>query len=168
MGLRELGRPRTALLAFAVTLVIVSLAVSLLLRGPDDPDVIVGFTGETTSTPPTEPPTILEPPPTLPAPNLGRAPLPEPGPAVGLKVANGQPFEPAVEFRSDIPIPEDLVFILVIGSDARPKEDLLATRADSLHLIAVNPKSGQGTIVGFPRDAYVQYPRVGAARSTTR
>ena len=164
MGLRELGRPRTALLAFGVTLVVVWVAIALVMRGPEDPTVIVGFTGETTSTPPTEPPKILEPPPTLPSPDLGRAPLPEPGPAVGLKVANGRPFEPAIEFHSSIAIPEDLVFILVLGSDARPKEDLLATRADSIHLLAVNPRSGQGTIVGFPRDAYVQYPRGGRGK----
>src|SRR5688572_2495312 len=164
MRLRELGRPQKAMLAFGVTLLVVSVAIGLLLRGPSNPDVIVGFTGETTSTPPTEPPTILEPPPTLPEPDLGRPPLPEPGPAVGLKVANGRPFEPAVEFRSDIPIPDELVFILVLGSDARPREDLLATRADSIHLVAVNPRSGQGTIVGFPRDAYVQFPRGGRGK----
>ena len=164
MGLRELGRPRAALLAFGVTSIVVFVSVALLLRGPDDPDVIVGFTGETTSTPPTEPPTILEPPPTLPEPERARGPLPEPGPAMGLKVANGRPFEPAVEFRSAIPIPDDLVFVLVLGSDARPKEDLLATRADSIHLLAMNPRSGQGTIVGFPRDAYVQYPRGGRGK----
>ena len=164
MRLGKLGRPRAALLAFGVVVVVVWVSVALVFRGPEDPDVIVGFTGETTSTPPTEPPTVVEAPPTLPPPDLGRAPLPEPGPAVGLKVANGRPFEPAVEFRSDIPIPEDLVFIVVIGSDARPKEDLLATRADSLHLLAMNPKTGQGTIVGFPRDAYVQYPRGGRGK----
>lgn len=164
MKLPAFARPRTALLAFVAVVAVVSAAVGLVLRGPDDPEVIVGFTGETTSTPPTEPPTILEPPPTLPPPDLGRPPLPEPGPAVGLKVANGRPYEPAVEFRSDIPIPDDLVFILVLGSDARPKEDLLASRADSIHLIAANPKTGQGTIVGFPRDAYVQFPRGGRGK----
>ncbi|HUP84338.1 MAG TPA: LCP family protein [Acidimicrobiales bacterium] len=164
MEARKIGVRRAAVLASGVAVVLVAVSVTVLLRGPDDPDVIVGFTGETISTPPTEPPTILGPPPTLPPPDLGRPPTPEPGPALGLKVANGHPFEPAVEFRSDIPIPEDLVFVLVIGSDARPREDLLATRADSLHLIAVNPKSGQGTIVGFPRDAYVQFPRGGRGK----
>ena len=142
----------------------VAVTVTVLLRGPENPDVIVGFTGETTSTPPTEPPTVPLPTSTLPPPDLGRPPLPEPGPAVGLKVANGHPLEPAVEFHSDIPVPEDLVFVLVLGSDARPREDLLKTRADSIHLIAVNPRTGQGTIVGFPRDAYVQYPKGGRGK----
>lgn len=164
MGLRELGRARGGLLALGMSVVVVWVSLVLLLRGPGDPDVVVGFTGETTSTPPTEPPRILEPPPTVPSPDGGRAPLPEPGPAVGLKVANGRPFEPAVEFRSEIPIPDDLVFVLVLGSDARPKEDLLASRADSIHLLALNPRSGEGTIVGFPRDAYVQYPRGGRGK----
>jgi LCP family protein required for cell wall assembly len=161
---RELVNPRTALLALGLAVVVVWVSLAVLLRGPEDPEVIVGFTGETTSTPPTEPSTIPQPPSTLPAPDLGRPPLPEPGPAMGLKVANGHPFEPAVEFRSDIPIPEDLVFVLVLGSDARPKEDLLATRADSIHLIAINPRSGQGTIVGFPRDSYVQFPKGGRGK----
>ena len=164
MGLRELGRARGGLLALGMSVVVVWVALALLLRGPGDPDVVVGFTGETTSTPPTEPARILEPPPTAPAPDGARAELPEPGPAVGLKIANGRPFEPAVEFRSEIPIPDDLVFVLVLGSDARPKEDLLAARADSIHLLAVNPRSGEGTIVGFPRDAYVQYPRGGRGK----
>jgi LCP family protein required for cell wall assembly len=157
-------RAAIAAAAFATAAIVVWVTVAVVLRGPDNPDVIVGFTGKTTSTPPTEPPMILQPPPTLPPPDLGRPPRPEPGPAVGLKVANGRPFEPAVEFHSSIEVPDHLVFVLVLGSDARPKEDLLATRADSIHLIAVNPRSGQGTIVGFPRDAYVQYPRGGRGK----
>jgi LCP family protein required for cell wall assembly len=159
---------RRAKVIAAVVVVAVALpavAAAALLRGPDDPTIIVGYTGETLSTPPTAPATVLtEPPSTLPPPDLGRAPLPEPGPAVGLKVATGQPSAPAIEFRSEIPIPDDLVFVLVIGSDARPKEDLLATRADSLHLLALNPRTMQGTIVGFPRDSYVQYPRGGRGK----
>lgn len=156
-------RARTGAVALVTIVLLVVSAVTVLLRGPDDPDVIIGFTGQTTSTPPAAPPTVVEPPSTLPA-GPGRAPRPEPGPAVGLKVANGRPFEPAVPFRSNIPIPDDLVFVVVIGSDARPKEDLLATRADSLHLLALNPMTGQGTIVGFPRDSYVQYPRGGRGK----
>src|SRR5207253_1472155 len=48
-----------------------------------------------------------------------------------------------------------LVFVLVAGSDARPGEDLLHTRADSLHLLCINPATGQGTLLGFPRDSWV-------------
>jgi LCP family protein required for cell wall assembly len=56
------------------------------------------------------------------------------------------------------------VFVLILGSDARPNEDILATRSDSIHLLAINAKTGQGTIVGFPRDSYVQFPRGGRGK----
>ena len=152
-------------MAGVVVVVGALLAAVLVFRGPSEPSVVIGSTDETLATPPTEPATVLtEPPTTLPPPDLGRPPLPEPGPAVGLKVANGQPWAPAIEFRSDIPIPDDLVFVLVIGSDARPREDLLHSRADALHLLALNPRTMQGTVVGIPRDSYVQFPRGGRGK----
>jgi LCP family protein required for cell wall assembly len=45
---------------------------------------------------------------------------------------------------------------LVIGSDARPGQNPLGYRADSLHLIGVEPDTGQGAIVGIPRDSWVE------------
>ena len=143
-----------------VGVAIVALVAGLLLwvtRSSEAP-VTVTYTGTTTSAAPTTSAIIPQPGPTLAAPDIGRGPLPEPGPAVGLKLANGVPYKPAIEFRSSIPIPSELVFVLVLGSDARPNEDVFKTRADSIHLLAINPASGQGTIVGFPRDSYVQYP----------
>jgi LCP family protein required for cell wall assembly len=67
-------------------------------------------------------------------------------------------IEPAhVEFvptlNSDEPI-----FILVIGSDARPDQEVVSQRADAIHILAVNPAAGKATIVGIPRDAYVTIP----------
>ena len=139
--------------------VVASLAVAAIGAGtglvwlrakPKDPAVIVTRTGSTTSTPPdtTTP---------IPQPSV-RTEVIQPGPPVGLKVATGQPYKPAIPFTSSIEVPSDLQFILALGSDARPNEDLMKTRADSIHLVAVNPSTGQGTIVGFPRDAYVQFP----------
>ena len=122
---------------------------SWLLGKPKDPALVVTWTGTTTTLP-----VATTPPPTAPPEPV----VIQPGPPMGLKVANGTPTRPAMAFDSSIPVPEGLVFILVLGSDARPKEDLLKTRADSIHLIAVNSASGQGTIVGFPRDSYVQFP----------
>jgi LCP family protein required for cell wall assembly len=49
-------------------------------------------------------------------------------------------------------------FLLVVGSDARPGEDPLRSRADSLHIVAMRPSTGQGAIVGIPRDSYVTTP----------
>lgn len=50
-----------------------------------------------------------------------------------------------------------LLFILAIGSDARPGQGL-ATRGDSLHIIGVNPKRGAASVVGIPRDSWVEIP----------
>ena len=140
----------------AVAVAVVAVTVILIKTGRREADIVVTPTPQTTAAPTTA--VIPQPEPTLAPPDLGRAPIPEPGPAVGLKVANGQPGKPAIEFTSSIPIPDDLVFVLVVGSDARPREDMLRSRADSIHLVAVNPASSEGTVVGFPRDSYVQFP----------
>lgn len=52
----------------------------------------------------------------------------------------------------------DPVFFLVIGSDARPDQAVESQRADSLHIVAVNPAEQKATIVGIPRDALVDIP----------
>ncbi len=49
-------------------------------------------------------------------------------------------------------------FLLVVGSDARPGEDPLRSRADSLHIVAMRPSERSGAIVGIPRDSYVTTP----------
>ncbi len=47
---------------------------------------------------------------------------------------------------------------LIIGSDARPGQNPLGYRADSLHVVASVPASGEGAIVGIPRDSWVEAP----------
>lgn len=54
------------------------------------------------------------------------------------------------------------VFVLLIGSDARPDEDLTAQRADSIHIFAINPEKQKATVVGFPRDSFVSIPGFGS------
>lgn len=54
----------------------------------------------------------------------------------------------------------DPVFVLVMGSDARPGQTAPA-RGDALHLIGVNPGTGQATILNIPRDTWVPVPGVG-------
>lgn len=51
-------------------------------------------------------------------------------------------------------VPSKTMRVLAIGSDARPKEKVSSTRADSLHIIGVDAK-GVGGIVGIPRDSWV-------------
>jgi polyisoprenyl-teichoic acid--peptidoglycan teichoic acid transferase len=58
------------------------------------------------------------------------------------------------------------IFVLLIGSDARlaDGEDPARTRADSIHILAINPAKAKATIVGFPRDAFVPVPGSGSTK----
>jgi polyisoprenyl-teichoic acid--peptidoglycan teichoic acid transferase len=58
------------------------------------------------------------------------------------------------------------LYLLIIGSDARPKEKVDRSRADAIHLFAYNPATGAGALVGFPRDTLVAPPG-GKARKVT-
>jgi LCP family protein required for cell wall assembly len=55
-----------------------------------------------------------------------------------------------------------LLFVLVIGSDARPRQSITSgTRGDAIHIVAVNPRRGIVSILGIPRDSYVSIPGAG-------
>ncbi|MGH9021752.1 MAG: LCP family protein, partial [Acidimicrobiia bacterium] len=107
-------------------------------------------TAPTTSSSATAPP---PPPPSTAAP----AAVPFYGP-------DGAAYGPAIAFTSTVPVPGHLVFVLVVGSDARPGHDPLRANADSIHLMAVDPRTGRGTIIGFPRDSWVTVPGKGVRK----
>lgn len=149
---------RFVLTAVATFVVLASGLAVVAVRSSGSKTIVVGKTDETTSTPP--PMAVMVPEEAAPS-----APGTEaPPPVGGLKAPNGRPYPPAIEFRSSIPVRSDLAFILVIGSDARPRQDVRTSLADSIHLLAVNPVTGQGTVVGFPRDAYVEIPGRGRGK----
>ena len=50
------------------------------------------------------------------------------------------------------------ITILAVGSDARLGQDPLRSRADSIHVIFLQPRKGQAVIVGIPRDSWVSIP----------
>ena len=54
------------------------------------------------------------------------------------------------------------MFVLVIGSDARPGQSVTHTRADSIHIVGVNPRLGRASILGIPRDSWVPIPGYGS------
>jgi LCP family protein required for cell wall assembly len=58
------------------------------------------------------------------------------------------------------------IFVLAIGSDARPGvcEPVERCLADSIHLIGVNPRKKGASILGLPRDSYVDVPGVGTRK----
>jgi LCP family protein required for cell wall assembly len=50
------------------------------------------------------------------------------------------------------------ITILAIGSDARHGQNPLNSRADSIHVIFLQPRKGHAVIVGIPRDSWVSIP----------
>jgi LCP family protein required for cell wall assembly len=63
------------------------------------------------------------------------------------------------EARLAPPVPSiDPMFVLVIGSDARPGTDPARGLADSLHIVGVNPREGVASVLGIPRDTFVPIP----------
>jgi LCP family protein required for cell wall assembly len=60
--------------------------------------------------------------------------------------------------------PRDVLWVLVLGSDARPGEDPLRTRADAIQLVGVDLRSGRGAVIGVPRDSWVTIPGSGSGR----
>jgi LCP family protein required for cell wall assembly len=78
-----------------------------------------------------------------------------PSPLTG---SGGRGPGPALGFRGAVNVPSDLLFFLVIGSDARPGQDMTRSRADSIHIAAVDPLTRKGTVLGLPRDSWVNVP----------
>jgi LCP family protein required for cell wall assembly len=54
-----------------------------------------------------------------------------------------------------------VIWILAVGSDARPGEDFTHTRGDALHLIGIDTKTGAAADIGVPRDSWVDIEGVG-------
>jgi LCP family protein required for cell wall assembly len=52
----------------------------------------------------------------------------------------------------------DVVSILVVGSDARPGEDMTHSRGDALQLVTINTRTHAASIIGVPRDSWVDIP----------
>jgi LCP family protein required for cell wall assembly len=62
---------------------------------------------------------------------------------------------------------DDPIFVLVIGSDARPGTPTDAGLADSLHILGINPAAKRATLFGIPRDAYVPISTGGTNKINT-
>ncbi len=143
--------------------VVVGVAFGLIAFGivkatPDHKSVVVGKLAAPKNTTPTV---------GVPLPDIGRAPIPAPGRSAAMLGPNGQAYGKALAFHSQIPIKAGLVFVLIVGSDARPGQNVRKARADSLHVVAIDPATRSGTIVGIPRDTYVEIPGRGEAKINT-
>lgn len=69
-----------------------------------------------------------------------------------------------VEHATAVALDRPTVWILAVGSDARPGEDMTRTRGDALQLVGLNTVTGAATSIGIPRDSYVSIPGVGSDR----
>jgi len=51
-----------------------------------------------------------------------------------------------------------VISILAVGSDARPGEDMTHSRGDALQLVTINTQTHAASIIGVPRDSWVDIP----------
>lgn len=64
----------------------------------------------------------------------------------------------AVQGASGLDTGDPVVWILALGSDARPGEPVLSSRADAIQMVGFNARTGDSTVIGIPRDSYVDIP----------
>jgi LCP family protein required for cell wall assembly len=79
--------------------------------------------------------------------SIGTAPSAAGGGLLQVGRAHAE-FEPVLDGKEPI-------FILILGSDARPGTSVERGLADSIHILGINPVKRRATLLGFPRDAYV-------------
>jgi LCP family protein required for cell wall assembly len=79
------------------------------------------------------------------------------GAAIEIHSAHGASFVPAL--RGQRPL-----FILALGSDARPGQPVARERSDSIHIIGIDTVHHRATILGFPRDSFVNIPGFGRSK----
>ncbi len=67
-----------------------------------------------------------------------------------------------VDRASGVDVSPDVVWILAVGSDARPGEAMTRARGDALQLVGMNTRTGAATAIGIPRDSWVSIPGHGS------
>jgi polyisoprenyl-teichoic acid--peptidoglycan teichoic acid transferase len=58
----------------------------------------------------------------------------------------------------------NMVWIMAVGSDARPGQSMTRSRGDALQLVGLNTKTGAAAAIGIPRDSWVSVPGHGRNR----
>ena len=69
-----------------------------------------------------------------------------------------------VERATGIDLSPQVVWILALGSDARPGQAVLRSRADAIQLVGINTATGAASAIGIPRDSWVDIPGRGSNR----
>lgn len=60
-----------------------------------------------------------------------------------------------VTTASAVDHPKNVIWVLCLGSDARPGQALIGQRADAIQLVGLNFKTHAATDIGIPRDSWV-------------
>jgi len=63
-----------------------------------------------------------------------------------------------------VDVGDDVIWILAIGSDARPGETMTRSRGDAIQLVGLNTRTGAASAIGIPRDSWVPIPGYGSNR----
>jgi LCP family protein required for cell wall assembly len=93
---------------------------------------------------------------------LGTTPIPHAvaQPFMTIGAAHSAQLLPALDGKKP-------VFILALGTDTRKHNDIGCGCADSIHLIGINPRKRNATVLGFPRDSWVEIPGLGMNKINT-
>ncbi|HEX6151537.1 LCP family protein [Nocardioides sp.] len=63
-----------------------------------------------------------------------------------------------------VDVGDDVIWILAVGSDARPGETMTRTRGDAIQMVSLNTRTGAASSIGIPRDSWVPIPGFGSNR----
>ncbi len=66
-----------------------------------------------------------------------------------------------VESAHDVGVSRNVMWVLLLGSDAREGQPVLRSRADAIQLVGINTKTRSAVAIGLPRDSYVNIPGYG-------
>ncbi|MBF4160901.1 LCP family protein [Nocardioides acrostichi] len=64
----------------------------------------------------------------------------------------------AVRQARGLDVDPHVVWILAVGSDARPGQLMTRTRGDALQLVGIDTRTGAAAAIGVPRDSFVDIP----------
>ncbi len=82
----------------------------------------------------------------------------------GSSIRTGPMALVRVESAQGVDGPDEVVWVLALGSDARLGQPALRSRADAIQLVGVNLETGAGSVLGIPRDSWVPIPGHGSNR----
>jgi len=88
---------------------------------------------------------------------------------VAVTVPDGAVRPPGVSLTDvrtaeGVSVGDDVIWILAVGSDARPGQDMNRSRGDAIQMVGINTRTGAASAIGIPRDSWVPIPGHGSNR----